>query len=78
VFGAAFFDFDITLPCLVHTFTGESCLGCGLTRAAILLVQFDFLGAWNANPLLFAVIPAIGYFLIGWLKARIAANIPTS
>lgn len=36
--------------------TGMPCPGCGLTRAGICLLHFDFVGAWKIHPFIYAVI----------------------
>ena len=55
---------DICIPCLWTTIFHVHCPGCGLTTAAINLMKLDFTGAWEANPLAFAVLPAIAYFAV--------------
>lgn len=37
--------------CVLRETTGWPCLGCGLTRVADRVAHFNFLGAWQANPL---------------------------
>ncbi len=59
---------DIMIPCLWTTFTGVNCPGCGLTRALILLFQLDFQGAWNMNPMIYIVAPALSYYTIKDLR----------
>jgi hypothetical protein len=60
----AFNGMDIMIPCLWTTLTGVNCPGCGLTRALLLLFQFDFVGAWNMNPLIYLVAPALSYYIV--------------
>ena len=36
--------------------TGYPCPGCGMTRAALRLLRFDFLGAWEMHPFIYAVV----------------------
>jgi len=45
-------------PCLVTMVTGYHCLGCGLNRAAIQLLQGNPEGALYTNSLIFLYIPA--------------------
>lgn len=52
------------IPCLYTSISGYNCPGCGLSRATILLLQFDFKAAWQMNPLVFIVVPALSYFVI--------------
>jgi hypothetical protein len=49
---------DICIPCLWKTLFGIPCPGCGLTSAYIHLLEFDWGGAFRANPLVFIVVPA--------------------
>lgn len=37
--------------CALREMTGWPCLGCGLTRVADRMSHFNFVGAWEANPL---------------------------
>jgi hypothetical protein len=37
--------------CVLRERTGWPCLGCGLTRVADRVAHFNFMGAWEANPL---------------------------
>lgn len=55
---------DICIPCLWKTVFGFECPGCGLTTALTKLMQFNFSGAINANPLIFIIAPAILFFLM--------------
>lgn len=50
-------DIDICIPCLWTTVFGVHCPGCGLTTATIHLLQLDPGGAWEANPLVFLMLP---------------------
>lgn len=45
------------LPCLFHLVTGLKCPGCGVTRMCLSLLRLDFAGAWEANPVLLALLP---------------------
>lgn len=42
--------------CPVVLMTGYPCPGCGMTRAALRLLRFDFLGAWEMHPFIYAVV----------------------
>ena len=64
-------EIDVCIPCLWTTIFGVHCPGCGLTTASIDLLKLDFAGAWEANPLVFAVLPAIVFFAVSdFLKFR--------
>jgi len=57
--GSLFIIFSPGCP-LVLLF-GVSCPGCGLTRACLSALKFDFSSAFYYHPLFFAVVPAILY-----------------
>jgi|GEM_PF-1949569 hypothetical protein len=40
-----------------------SCYGCGMTRAIMHMIHFDFSSAWEFNPLSFIVFPLASYYL---------------
>lgn len=52
------------LPCVFHELTGLYCPGCGITRAAVSLLQLDFAQAFRFNPLLFFLFPFFAAYLI--------------
>ena len=45
--------------CILKLLIGYPCPGCGMTRAVISLVQFDFIAAFHYNPFVYAI-PWIG------------------
>lgn len=49
--------------CILKNLTGMPCPGCGMTRAGIALLHFDFVGAFNYNPMIF-LLPIIAIVLI--------------
>ncbi|MDD3741152.1 MAG: DUF2752 domain-containing protein [Bacteroidales bacterium] len=55
---------DILIPCIWHTLFDIRCPGCGLTRAFIELLGLNFTAAWDSNPLIFIVFPALSYYII--------------
>jgi hypothetical protein len=55
VIAAALFVTSLGVPCLWKTLFSVPCLGCGLTRAALLLARGDVGGAAAMNPLIFFV-----------------------
>ncbi|MDY0143023.1 MAG: DUF2752 domain-containing protein [Bacteroidales bacterium] len=59
-----FAEVDILIPCIWHTLFNIRCPGCGLTRAFIHLLSFDFSAAWDANPLIFIVLPGMSFYII--------------
>ena len=44
-------------PCPIKFITGISCPGCGMSRAAISFLRFDFAKAWYYHPGVFLLIP---------------------
>ncbi len=55
---------DIGIPCLIRLIFDIECPGCGTTRAAMSMAQFDFSSAWDYNKLAFITVPG-GLFFIG-------------
>lgn len=56
--------FYLTLGCPIQFFTGVSCLGCGMSRAALALLKCDFRLAFEMHPMIFLMIPtAVVIFL---------------
>ncbi|MEY2937812.1 MAG: hypothetical protein RL062_401 [Bacteroidota bacterium] len=56
---AMFTKIDIAIPCLFTKLTGTECLGCGMTRATMSILKFDFERAWHFNKLSFIVLPIL-------------------
>jgi hypothetical protein len=55
---------DIGIPCLFTLIFGVHCWGCGMTHAVIALVKFQFVDAWNENPLVVIVLPLLTFAVI--------------
>jgi hypothetical protein len=62
---ADFFDKGESI-CLSKTLAGLECYACGLTRATMHFVHFEFQKAWEFNRLSFIVVPML---LPLWLKS---------
>ena len=60
-----FFDNGSSI-CLSKTLAGIECYACGLTRATMHFIHFEFQKAWEYNKLVFVVVPML--FPL-WLKA---------
>lgn len=60
----AFLNVDIGIPCLWKSLFGFNCPGCGLTTASVKLTGMDLVGAYKANPLIFAVIPGGAFYVL--------------
>ena len=58
------------LSCIIKTFTGISCPGCGMTRACMALFRLDFAAAWFYHPLVFYLIIAIPFMIVLHLKDK--------
>lgn len=66
-----FLDIDISIPCLWKSLFSFNCPGCGLTTASVKLTGLDVVGAYQANPLIFAVVPGgVFYMLTDFIKFK--------
>ena len=57
-------NINICIPCLWKYFFGIDCPSCGLTRAFMYLIKFDFINAFKTNKLIFIIIPSAIYFVM--------------
>lgn len=55
--------FYLIFGCPFRFFTGISCLGCGMSRALLCLLQFDFVSAFKFHPLIF-IMPIVGVLFL--------------
>jgi len=53
----------LSVPCPFHAVTGLLCPGCGVTRLCLALLRLDAAAAWQANPVLLALLPLLGGML---------------
>jgi hypothetical protein len=53
--------------CPLYALTGTYCAGCGGLRATHDLLVGDLAGAWGANPLWVALVPALAALWVRWL-----------
>lgn len=51
------------MGCPIRFFTGAPCPGCGMTRAVIAVLKFDFKGAYQNHPLII-LMPLIGLWCL--------------
>lgn len=58
----AVFTIFFGTSCPIRLFTGLPCPGCGITRAAILLLAGRWQQAWDMNPVIFPVALAAFYY----------------
>ncbi len=61
-------------PCLWLTFFDFKCPGCGLTHAFLYLVKLDVQRAYEANGLIFIVVPAGILFLVRDYRMFLSRN----
>jgi hypothetical protein len=60
-----FFDQGQSI-CISKALLNMECYGCGMTRAVMHFIHFDFATAWSFNKLVFLIVPLL--FPI-WLKS---------
>ena len=53
------------IGCPIKWFTGISCPGCGMSRSAMYLLQFEFAKAFEYHALTIFAIPAFLYMVLG-------------
>ena len=56
------------IPCVFRKLFGISCFGCGMTRALLSVLRFDFLSALKYHPLVFALPYIACYILFDFKK----------
>lgn len=49
--------------CIIQLLIGYPCPGCGMSRAVLALLQFDFISAWHYQPVVF-ILPILGFVII--------------
>ena len=80
----SFFEIDVVahLPhfsvCLFRALTEVDCAGCGLTRALLLLGQFEWSAAIELNPLAPFVLVGIGWVAAGAPRAALIERTPVA
>ena len=68
--------FALNVPCLFHRVTSLPCLTCGMTRAWISLLSFDFAAAFGYHQLFWTVpILYIFFWFDGKVFKKKAANL---
>ena len=65
VLPADFFDHHGPTMCVSRLLLGVECPGCGMTRASMHALHFDFAAAWHYNRLVVVVLP-----LLAWLWGK--------
>jgi hypothetical protein len=56
--------------CLFDNLLGHECYGCGITRAVLSVLHFDFVAAWRYNRLVVVVAP-----LLAWVWGKTAIQL---
>jgi len=56
--------FNIHIPCIFNKITGLDCPGCGMTRAALSLLDGNIYQAFRWNMLIFILIPLYSIYTI--------------
>ena len=55
----------LKIPCFFKRFFGISCPGCGMTRAVLSAIKFDFASAFSYHPMFWSLPIMYIYFLFG-------------
>ncbi len=63
---STFFDSGETV-CLSHLIFDMECYACGLTRAVMHMIHFEFQEAWEFNRLVVVVLPLAFLIWLQWL-----------
>ena len=64
------------IPCVFHLITGLSCPGCGVSRMLIALMHLDLRSAFQANRLLFCLLPVFTVLLVYWTLQYLTGRKP--
>lgn len=69
-----FLDLDeFMIPCITKKFIGIDCPGCGLQRSLALLINGEFIAAFNMYPAVYNIILLLGFFSIqSFIKIKYA------
>ncbi len=57
-------DIDVCIPCIWKSLFDVHCPGCGLTTAFIALLRLDVRAAYEANFMIFIILPAVIFFVV--------------
>ncbi len=63
IFAAIMLLWLFRIPCVILTLTGIECFGCGLTRAVISALKFDFTAAFRYHSMFWSIPILYLYFL---------------
>ena len=59
---------DYMLPCLNKKLLGFECMGCGLQRSVVLLINGQLLEAFFMYPAIYTIIVLFGFIIINHFK----------
>ena len=62
--------FALEATCPVKYLTGVSCPGCGMTRACLSALRFDFESAFYYHPLWILMLPLAALLIFLWAKRK--------
>ena len=62
-------------PCFFHLITGLNCPGCGITRAALKILQLDFVGAVKQNAFLVPIVLYVGWIFFYTIRRYIKTGV---
>ena len=62
--------FALGITCPVKYLTGASCPGCGMTRACLSALRFDFASAFYYHPLWILMLPLAALLIFLWAKRK--------
>lgn len=54
------------LPCINKKLFGFDCLGCGIQRSLVLLLEGNFIAAFKMYPAIYSLILLIGFFFLNF------------
>jgi hypothetical protein len=57
---------DYMLPCLSKQLLGFDCPGCGMQRSVALLLQGDFVAAFQMYPAIYSIIGLFGFLALDY------------
>lgn len=61
---------EYMLPCMNKKLFGTECLGCGLQRAAHLLLQGDFIAAFKLFPAIYTTLLLFGFLFLHFIDSK--------
>ncbi len=59
---------DYMLPCLNKQLFGLDCMGCGMQRSIALLLNGDFIAAFQMCPAIYSLIALVGVIFLNYFR----------